>query len=264
MDFLRKTLKKKDDGKGRKRLTLYSTWPKSKPPKEPINESSSKSNLGNKTLPKNNPDPNPTLTKVQRGLAIIIATVAIILGILSGVGIIDIGGINFSPDSNTNSPTLNNGENQVANQTDSISSWTGTYAIETITYWGEEPDCKSIITGEINFKFTKKSNGEIEGIATTKNDKEDITLLGDMPPCLPYLVNPTYAEGEKEGEQVPFLLKGKINDANGLDIDYFDLHMFEFELFTANRVDDTLTSKHVEVNEYSKNSETLTFSVIKE
>ncbi len=267
MGFLRKRSKKVDNYPGRKRLSLYPKYPQKN-----LSKQNSSNQLNKNSQTQNNPEENSDVlkkvTKIQRTVAIVSITLAVIILALQFAGVIDINtrdnNRNFLNNPNTNLSSSNTEENQVVNNGESTSSWTGNYIIEKISYWGGEPDCKNVITGEINFKITKKSNGEVYGTATTKNDKEDITVLGDMPPCLPDLVSPLYSDGEQAGEKVPFWFEGRINDANGLNIDYFNLHIFEFDSFTADRLDDTLTSKYVYTEEYGRYSRTLTFSVTKD
>jgi len=158
-------------------------------------------------------------------------------------------------------------KNNESSEGESTSSWTGTYTIERLGYYYEEIECKNKITGEIHFEITQKSNGEFEGIATTKNDKESITKLDEYGVCLPYLIAPLDTEGENRGKMSPFWLAGTINDAGSLNIAFFEIYMFEFSSFTANRVENTLISKHTEViDEHGRSPsyETLTFSVTKD
>lgn len=262
MGFLRKRSKKVDTHPGRKRLSLYPKYPQ-KNLSKPNSSNQLNQNPQDQSKSNTNSDLLNKVTKIQRKIAIASVLLAVIVLSLQLTGVIDINtwdnNQNFINNPNTE-------ENQVVNKGDSTSSWTGTYRIEKISYWSDEPDCKNVITGEINFKITKKLDGEVYGTATTKNDKEEIKVLGDMPPCLPDLVAPLYADGDLAGEQVPFQLQGRINDANGLNIDYLGLHIFEFESFTADRIDDTLTSQFVKqhgsgISSYTTN---LTFSVTKD
>jgi hypothetical protein len=257
MKFLRKPSKKVHDYSGRKRLSLY---PKSSTSKEPIKKSSSQSN----------PDSNALNVekKIRRITIITVITMGIVLLLLESTGVTNL----FHQYNDDSLFTDSNGENQITDKGEYTSSWTGTYKIEMLTYSifnNGVPDCGNIITGNIHFEITQKSNGEFDGIITTTNDKEVITILdedfADMPGwCIPFMVGSVYGDGEKAGERIPSWFNGVVNDANGLNIDWFEIYLFDFESFTVNRVGDTLTTKYVQPNEYDEGTTTFTFSVTKD
>ena len=264
MKFLRKPSKKVNDYSGRKRLSLY---PKSSTSKKQIKKSS----------PQPDPDSKYSLLNITKRISYVIATTLVTLAILELTGVVDIFNTendgDLFTDLNANPSSSNSGESQVTNKGESYSSWTGTYTIEMLSYSifnNGVPDCGNIITGNIHFEITQKSNGEFDGIITTENDKEKITILdeyfADMPSwCIPYMIYSVYGEGEKAGERIPFWFNGVVNDAGGLNIENFDMFMVpDFTSFTANRVGDTLTSEHVQPNEYDEGTTTLTFSVTKD